>query len=437
MKVNCEELPTVLRNICNGTARHSDGTPFSIEQRKEIISRRMRLPFSDVELPESKIEHRKNVSRIGTILKEIIEKFNGEHITCRDCKKDVERLNTLSSKEVLLSKAELARTITSRGAEKATKWYHRMAAKYAAEFVAKQIEGWIEDACRMNDAEDLETTPIQCGSIMEYSVSNFIEEVQEAILGAELTGNKRQILALHNNYELVKSKVIGWNGKKSLVWKYAVTTVPSRFETLKVSLESLKNAGFDRPILFVDDVYSDIYDFGLEVVFRGKNLKTYSHWLLTLSELYLRNPEADRYAIFQDDVIFMKDLREFLERSDYPNHGYLNLFSFLENEHLIKGKNGWLRSNQKGQGGLALVFDNNTALALLTQPHVYTRTWNRQRKDRFMDGGVVEAMTRTGRFEYIHSPSLVQHIGHTSSMGNPPHPQCLTFPGEISALTLL
>lgn len=441
MKINCKNLPMRLREFCEGTAKKSDGSNFSLEYRKEIIARKLKVSPHEIELPTiNNFSYKKDVSRIGTILKEIIEKKNGESIPCADCKADMYTLNTMVSKDVLLNKSVLARKITERGAEKATKWYHRFAAKYTPTLVTKEIERWIEEACLINDTEDLQNTPIECGFVKTYSLYRFLQTTNNVILGSEVSGNRTQILALYEYYNDVKNSILSWadETKRELIWQYGVTTVPFRKGLLNKTLNSLVGAGFDKPIVFVDSEYDDYYDrLNLEIVFRSKNLKAYTNWLLTLSELYLRNPEADRYAVFQDDIVLMKDLKQFLSINEYPKDGYWNLFSFLQNEKLIKDKKGWLKSNQKGQGGLALVFDNNTALTLLTQPHVYTRTWNRDRKDRFIDGAVVEAIKKSGRYEYIHSPSLVQHIGDVSAIGNPKHPQADTFLGEnISALTL-
>jgi hypothetical protein len=181
--------------------------------------------------------------------------------------------------------------------------------------------------------------------------------------------------------------------------------------------------------------------FGLPVTFRGDNIKTASHWILSAQELFYREPEADRYAMFQDDVVYCGGLKQYLSESPYPENGYLNLFTFFQNEPLIKNKQGWVASNQKGQGALALVFNRETIVSLLSSPHLLKRTWSRKRHFS-IDGGIVTAMQKERINEYVHAPSLVQHFGHTSSMGNRPprgmkQSLAKTFPGEdFNALEL-
>ena len=40
------------------------------------------------------------------------------------------------------------------------------------------------------------------------------------------------------------------------------------------------------------------------------------------------------------------------------------------------------------------------------------------------------AFRKAGWAEYVHAPSLVQHIGERTSMGNKPQPSADSFPGE-------
>jgi hypothetical protein len=60
------------------------------------------------------------------------------------------------------------------------------------------------------------------------------------------------------------------------------------------------------------------------------------------------------------------------------------------------------------------------------------------RGHKFIDGGIVAAMNRVGWSEYVHVPSIVQHIGHVSSIGHNRHPDSGTFKGEdFNLLSLL
>lgn len=236
---------------------------------------------------------------------------------------------------------------------------------------------------------------------------------------------------------------------RQMIWAYGLTTIPEREHTYFVhTLESLKQAGFDKPHLFIDG--DSNYErwrqrYGLGVTCRYPNLKIYGNWLLAMWELYLRNPSADRYAIFQDDLVASKNLRQYLEQIEYPNRGYCNLYSFPENEilHSDRTKTGWYKSNQMGKGAVALVFNQEAVMALLAHWHTVKRVQDRIRGVEVVDGAITEVLTRQqpptqGFTEYCHNPSLVQHTGDVSSHGSRTYPKSQTFKGEeFDALDLL
>jgi|SRR5579885_30144 hypothetical protein len=218
-------------------------------------------------------------------------------------------------------------------------------------------------------------------------------------------------------------------------WSYGITTVPSRKDDLfPRTLTSLARAGFDKPWIFVDDCSSrsvtEDYRYELEVTNHWPKIRTAANWTLALAEIYLRQPTAERYAIFQDDLVTYRNLREYLERTPYPKGGYFNLYTFPANEKLAQGRVGWYESNQRGRGAVALVFDRAGVLTLLGSNHLWDRAADPDRGWRSIDGGIVTAFNLAGGKEYVHSPSLVQHVGLTSSMGNRPHPQAPNFRGE-------
>lgn len=227
-------------------------------------------------------------------------------------------------------------------------------------------------------------------------------------------------------------------------WSYGVTTVPERKKTLLPrTLHSLRAAGFDSPRLFVDggserDGYQEL--FGLPCSFRVPALRTAQNWHLAMLELYLRDQAADRFALFQDDFLICRGAREYLDRSPYPGRGYLNLFTFSNSERSIEGKEPgtWHEAAeldsgggmQVGRGAVALVFSREAVMALLSSPYLVERVQDVHWGWRKIDGGIVTAMNRAGWREFVHCPSLVQHIGDISSMGSKRHKPAMSWPGE-------
>lgn len=272
----------------------------------------------------------------------------------------------------------------------------------------------------------------------------------------------RRILDTTGNAEALKARIIEWNKGTDRPtydepyvlgrWSTAVTTVPSRSSSLSETLAAIRDAGFVDVDLYVDSTDSVQYNHDLvgNVTYR-RNIRTYSHWYLTLTEMYLRDPYCQWYAIFQDDLIAVKNLRQYIEQStaDLPARHYLNLFTFMENETIAQSAAGWVpaycdkEGRQLGRGAVGLVLPHRAATELLSNRHMIDRRQDSVRGHRSLDGAVVEAMNSAGFKEYIHCPSLLQHTGEQSSMGNPwnrpdRYPFAKTFPGkDTDALTFL
>lgn len=231
-------------------------------------------------------------------------------------------------------------------------------------------------------------------------------------------------------------------------WAYGVTTVPERAsDLLPRTLSSLRAAGFDNPRLFVDGTDDPLayYTLAGEVTVRQPKIRTFGNWALALGELVIRTPNADRYAIFQDDFVTYKNLRRYLDYCSFPEKGYWNLYTFPSNQELApdtppvwyeaRGLNSTSptpdgKQFQTGRGAVALVFDRQGTIDLLTHQHFVTKPTEAAEPWKRVDGCVVTAMNKAGYREFVHSPSLVQHTGKHSSMGNPPHLLAVTFLGE-------
>lgn len=225
-------------------------------------------------------------------------------------------------------------------------------------------------------------------------------------------------------------------------WSYGITTVPGRVKDLfPRTLKSLAKAGFDKPHLFVDGCNNSLFDhFQLNSTLRYPNVRTAGHWALSIAELYIRAPHASHYALFQDDFVTYRNLRSYLEKCKYPANGYFNLYTFPSNQLLAPKNNatGWYLSNQQGKGAVALIFPREILLRLFTSEHFVNRPQDLHRGWKAIDGGIVDSMKKAGVKEYVHNPSLVQHTGLQSSMGNRPHKLANSFKGEdFNALELL
>lgn len=216
-------------------------------------------------------------------------------------------------------------------------------------------------------------------------------------------------------------------------WAYGITTVSSRYNgLLPGTVASLAKAGFPNPVLFIDGMdpkWKSPSNNLKGIVMREPAVGHLTNWILSFTYLYNMFPQADRYALFEDDLIATKNLREYLERCPYPPKGYLNLISHPENLVKTGGVEGWHLSNQKGRGAVGLVFNQDAAFALLKSPIFFHR--NHTNNPKCADGAIMDAMAPLGFKEYIHYPTLLQHKGggDKSSMGHP-YGEMLGWRGE-------
>lgn len=231
-------------------------------------------------------------------------------------------------------------------------------------------------------------------------------------------------------------------------WATAITCVPERLNDLfPQTFLSFREAGWSHPLLCIDgetDGFKWTSKFELSgITMHYPRCRTFANWDLCLRELYMRNPEADRYLICQDDAIFVKNLRQYLERVPYIEKTYKNLYLFPANEKLApkdgdKPRVGWYPSNQLGKGAVCLVFDRETVLTLAATRYMAERPASAVRGHKSVDGGIVSALKSLDVKEFVHFPSLCQHMGKTSSMGNRPQPDAPSFPGsDFDAMSLL
>jgi hypothetical protein len=231
-------------------------------------------------------------------------------------------------------------------------------------------------------------------------------------------------------------------------WSYGITAVPERINYPRCTLfdrtlRSLKVNGFDKPRIFLDGALGLTALDGSEhlvpedICVRGKHkIKAFGNWALAIFELYIREPRADRYAVFQDDIVVGKNLRAYLESIPFPEKGYWNLYTAPSNDGLVPdsyGKDyvGFYPSNQFGRGALALVFNREGVLELLSSRKFLEWPLRAKNPTSNLDGAIITALSSKGFKEYVHTPGLVLHTGlGKSSIGGEQQPLTTQFRGE-------
>lgn len=138
-----------------------------------------------------------------------------------------------------------------------------------------------------------------------------------------------------------------------------------------------------------------------------------------MAEVFQREPKSDAYLIVEDDALFCRNVRQLLEQVLWPSPAtaavslYCSQAFQQEQPGFHQVDRGW-----DFIGSVALVFPNASLGALLTNKRIVTH-----RRDGPYDGfrnadSVIGRWAREAEWPlYVCSPSLVQHIGHCSTIG--------------------
>jgi hypothetical protein len=177
-------------------------------------------------------------------------------------------------------------------------------------------------------------------------------------------------------------------------WAVGVLTAPRPVPTLDRTLSSLQRAG-----------WSDAR------VWRDRGLRpgegNFCPWRERLAFLLREVPDADAYFLPEDDVVFCRELRTYLQRALWPEDpSKIALCSVFTPEAYFSDKAGWHQQNR----GYYLV-----AAQAWIMPPVAARAVLADlasvRSPYGVDRVVGEWAAQTNRSVWYHSPSLAQHIG--------------------------
>jgi hypothetical protein len=208
-------------------------------------------------------------------------------------------------------------------------------------------------------------------------------------------------------------------------WSVGMTTAPREVPTLGRSLASLRDAGWERPHLFVEPHVEIPSEFeSLPMSRRHTTLGPFPNWYLALTEMFFADPGADAYFLCQDDVLFSRGVRDYLETSLWPAPEIGVVSIYCPSHYALRGPQGFCVEDQGAGawGALAYIFSNPSVQKFLTHRlPVDHRHHGRQHGLHRIDGIVGAWCRDAGLPYYVHNPSLAQHIGDTSTMGSGPN----------------
>jgi hypothetical protein len=207
------------------------------------------------------------------------------------------------------------------------------------------------------------------------------------------------------------------SGREALTWAVGITTAPRLQPTLTRMLNSLREAGWEEGRIFAEPGCEPVTGFGgFTWTRRDDTLGGWPNWYLALAELVQRQPHADTYLMLQDDVVFARNLRGYLESTLWPSER-VGLASAYCPAAYVRRTNGWhaVENRLDLYGAVTLALPNAAARLLLG----HARAINHRR--RGAHEGLKHIDTMVGQWAaeshldvFYHTPSLAQHIGDIS-----------------------
>lgn len=240
------------------------------------------------------------------------------------------------------------------------------------------------------------------------------------------------------------------NGKPlPIKWSIGLVTSPRNgVSYLDQTLRSFDTTGWDNPVVFAEPGSPIPGFFSGQVVERRKQFGDWSNWAVGLYELLLTEPDTDYFLMLEDDVVFAKNVREYVEGYLGQLLPFASLSLFCPDCYTREGIpsfvnqcHGWnTRQTQ------TVIMHRSAVIDFFSSPtvqrhrfqHVFSDPpesipWGVDVDPR---NSVKDALIGTWAEQkklpiYYHSPSLAQHIGIKSTlMASPAVRATKSFIGE-------
>lgn len=204
-------------------------------------------------------------------------------------------------------------------------------------------------------------------------------------------------------------------------WCVGITTAPRDQPTLGLSTDSLIRAGWTDPIIFADGAIDIPERFDqLQVVRRSRQLGAWPNFLLGLQELLFAEPDADAYLVVQDDAVFCDgvDVKKYLEQHVLWPGSTPSIVSLYCPEPYTTEPDTWHTLDEVWVwGALAFVFPRDIARQIVMDEKIHQHRWDKDRNGKALIDVIIGEWARRNDVP-IHYPvpSLVQHVGHVSTV---------------------
>lgn len=213
-----------------------------------------------------------------------------------------------------------------------------------------------------------------------------------------------------------------------------MTTAPRRIPKLQITINCLRNAGWENPHVFSEP---DSFVSNAHTIHNQKKLGVWHNWIKAVN--FALDSDADVIMTVQDDVWIHPDSKEFAEKAMWPKDcGYLSLYTPWHYSILKSGVKPWgvyPIFTKSVWGAMCLVWNPATLREVINTdraknwvgmrkklgPDEYVKRKNDPTLIRNLDTALGHIITKDlNKKIYYCNPSCVQHISEDSSIGNRP-----------------
>lgn len=212
---------------------------------------------------------------------------------------------------------------------------------------------------------------------------------------------------------------------------------PGGVSYLDETLDSIYMAGFNSIFVKIDGVLCDNFNVPefsacpLDIISSGARLGIVPSFRETIFEMLLNKPDPGFVALFQDDIRVAKGLANWLPENLPIEAVYMLYCAAEREERYTRDPEGWQSVDLKNDdlmflGACGVVMDTGTARAFIShRPPASTVRLGR---------ALGEFCKATGVPMWVHSPSLIQHVGEISYRGPAPIRQAGKFCEDVADL---
>ena len=187
---------------------------------------------------------------------------------------------------------------------------------------------------------------------------------------------------------------------------------PRENETIRITEHSI-----GQKVTIYPDAKAYPYDTNNEIKVLGEHVGCFKHYYRVLEDLC--NSNAEYVSVMSDDIMFADNWQEIAVSKLSEDVGFVACYVPNGVKYRFKWTKGWykLKGGWNTAYGGGYVFRRETALKMLKHPFMINHRDNYS-KNQQIDHCVPEVAHRMGLKQMFYVPSLIKHIGYTSTIGH-------------------